>query len=1119
MKRLWGKLACLVVVGMASWGWAASSSSLSSSSIPVSSSSSTNVSYASSLSSSSIPVSSSSHSGVSLISKIADISVDEDEAIDSIPLEEHFSGANLYEAVLSDSSILSASLSIGTDVVLSLVLEEDANGVDSVFVTAIDTLSSDTLLDTFVVTIEAVNDAPVVVETISDVQLDEDNTEAVEISDLNTVFSDPEGEDLTYSITSDSSLFSSDISADGVLTLTLVANAFDTVELTVTATDPEGATASTSFILEVANVNDAPTIISRISAIYSNEDVDPDSMDLSNYFSDPDGDSLSYSVSESALYEASISDGVLSFNLTSNAYDTVTVTVIATDASDSVSTTFTLGVASVNDPPVFSSMDTLEVALGETATVTLSATDVEDGAIDRFAVNTEPAHGTASITNTVLTYTAGTTEADTGIQWLSFLAYDSEDLTSTDTLYIHVYGSFSISSFDESSSSFSESSSSSASDDLIDDFEDGDAQSLWGGYWYTYTDSANEGASTVTPSTSNDSLFSPTALPDNGTTYAGKIAYTLDVGSATVTPYVGIGVYLRSDESALDISTCTTISYEYFGAAHSFRVETGNVEDYDFYLISEEATDAWTTVTASWSEFAQSGWGTAVDLDLSAVTQVSWQVQDSSGKEGSLWIDNVRCVGMELPSNSSIVESSSSAIASSSAIVSSSSQNGVMAIEFSGLARGEDPSLFRDTSMDVSDYSQFCLDLAVTGRTSGYIEVSPALKDDSWNWIGNYLYRNEYNDSVWTTYCFSVSNFQWTDSDREIQELDLMIFVNDSIQDFSGTVFFDNVRFDTDTLFAFEDDSELWDYYASTAEDSAKILGVTWSFPSIPRSSSSAESASSGSNRVMAVDFSDLSGGTVVLYWDSLTELSGHARFCFDARASGVTAANSLGVYAALDDTSWNWISTGASYTLQDTTWQTYCDSLSNFSWPGTSHLIREMSVVASPVSTAFSGTLYLDNIRLDSDTLYAFNSNEELWTYKASSTLAPSVTKVYGKYLQVTALGSSAVAVSSSASHGRTFFTETANTYSSSSRMRASSSASSDDDAILALEGSASLSVRVEGHTLVVLRDTPLRLSDLLGRTLLERQAIAGEHIPLHVRPGIYILRTDTQHSLLQLR
>jgi len=80
-----------------------------------------------------------------------------------------------------------------------LTIEPDRNwyGSASVSITASDGLDSE--IDSFTVLVNAVNDAPEIVQHIEDVEIDED-PDRVDVADLDEVFSDPEGDSLSFEI-------------------------------------------------------------------------------------------------------------------------------------------------------------------------------------------------------------------------------------------------------------------------------------------------------------------------------------------------------------------------------------------------------------------------------------------------------------------------------------------------------------------------------------------------------------------------------------------------------------------------------------------------------------------------------------------------------------------------------------------------------------------------------------------------------------------------------------------------------------------------------------------------------------------------------------------------------
>lgn len=206
---------------------------------------------------------------------------------------------------------------------------------------------------------------------------------------------------------------------------------------------------------------------------------------------------------------------------------------------------------------------------------------------------------------------------------------------------------------------------------LVDDLEDKDDISLWGGKWDVYNDNSNQAQSTSTLSFVNG----------NASTGAAQMDYTLNKGGYEFSPFVGIVVDVNADgETTENLSKCTSLQYDYKGAAHSFRVENpSEATGYNYYQIAVAASNSWTTKRISWSSLKQlTGWGTPVDLDYAKqnVRAFSWQIEGSTGDRGTLQIDNVKCVGLpEAPVSSSSAKSSSSSAASSSSVILSSSSS------------------------------------------------------------------------------------------------------------------------------------------------------------------------------------------------------------------------------------------------------------------------------------------------------------------------------------------------------------------------------------------------------------------------------------------------------------
>ena len=136
-------------------------------------------------------------------------------------------------------------------------------------------------------------------------------------------------------------------------------------------------TATRILTVPVTDVNETPEAVGTISGVALNEDGNSGSVDASSYFSDPDGDTLSYTASSSAASVASASVSGSSITIAPVSAGTATVTVTASDGSLSATQTIAVTVMA-NTAPAFGSAANLSVAENTTAVTTLTAADSED---------------------------------------------------------------------------------------------------------------------------------------------------------------------------------------------------------------------------------------------------------------------------------------------------------------------------------------------------------------------------------------------------------------------------------------------------------------------------------------------------------------------------------------------------------------------------------------------------------------------------------------------------------------------------------------------------------------------------------------------------------------------
>ena len=169
---------------------------------------------------------------------------------------------------------------------------------------------------------------------------------------------------------------------------------------------------------------------------------------------------------------------------------------------------------------------------------------------------------------------------------------------------------------------------------VLDDFEDGDLETPLGGAWYYYSDVDNGGGSTIEIA-SGEGFNSERSI-------MAEIAF--DQGDLTYEPYVGFGASLGNSSAPLDLSHYATLQYSYRGPAHSARLETLDVTDYDYHGVVVPASSSWKTVQLPLPLFTQENWGVPVAFDPAHVVAVSFHVRGATGEKSSLEVDDLGVV-------------------------------------------------------------------------------------------------------------------------------------------------------------------------------------------------------------------------------------------------------------------------------------------------------------------------------------------------------------------------------------------------------------------------------------------------------------------------------------------
>ena len=268
-------------------------------------------------------------------------------------------------AMLSDGSALPAWLQFDTVTRTFFGTPRNDNvGTLSIKITATDG-SGASVSDVFDVNVENVNDAPTVVQTITDQVASEDTTFSFSVP--SNAFADIDLDDqLTLSaMLSDGSALPAWLQFDTV-TRTFFGtprnNDVGTLSIKVTATDGSGASVSEVFDVNVENVNDAPTLALALPDQVASEDTAFSFSIPSNAFADIDLDdqlTLSAMLSEGSALPAWLQfnavDRTFSGTPGNNDVGTLSIKVTATDGSGaSVSDVFDVDVENVNDAPTIS---------------------------------------------------------------------------------------------------------------------------------------------------------------------------------------------------------------------------------------------------------------------------------------------------------------------------------------------------------------------------------------------------------------------------------------------------------------------------------------------------------------------------------------------------------------------------------------------------------------------------------------------------------------------------------------------------------------------------------------------------------------------------------------------
>ena len=278
----------------------------------------------------------------------------------TVEVSGHFSepdGQTLnYTAEVSDSAV--ADISVAGALVTVVAL---AKGNVTVTITATDPGG---LAATQSLRLTVPNRPPVVVDTIPAHTVDVGDSVTF---DLSAYFDDPDADTLTYSATSSLPGVAGASVSGSTITVTALAKGEATV--TVTATDTEGLGANQEFTVTVPNR--PPMAVDTIPSqtLFRRETI---TLDLTSFFTDPDGDTLVYAAttSDPEVVTASVTDALVTVNAIAQGEATVTITA-ADNEGLSAEQEFLVTVPN-RGPETGDTIPPLTIHAGDTVTIDLT---------------------------------------------------------------------------------------------------------------------------------------------------------------------------------------------------------------------------------------------------------------------------------------------------------------------------------------------------------------------------------------------------------------------------------------------------------------------------------------------------------------------------------------------------------------------------------------------------------------------------------------------------------------------------------------------------------------------------------------------------------------------------
>ena len=285
------------------------------------------------------------------IKAMPDVTMNEDSTSSAIKLSDYFGDVDTPALTYTFSGNDFIDTSVAADTTLTLAPKADWNGIETITISVSDTVNKE-VTDDFIVTVTAVNDAPVLTGAgFEDIKVAED-TDYTTTQKVDTLFKDVDST-LTYSIEGGDAMLTITLNDDLTVLFHPAANWFGSEKYTIKATDGQYTTIYNATVTYDA-VNDAPVIESYSPQTLSQNINEGQTVDFNVVASDVDTtDVLVYTWTSNGK-DVGSNSGSYSFVTDFNSTGTYTIKVVVTDGKLEASKTWTIKVKNVNRVPTVS---------------------------------------------------------------------------------------------------------------------------------------------------------------------------------------------------------------------------------------------------------------------------------------------------------------------------------------------------------------------------------------------------------------------------------------------------------------------------------------------------------------------------------------------------------------------------------------------------------------------------------------------------------------------------------------------------------------------------------------------------------------------------------------------